>query len=140
MTVPIPASHVDLLTGPYFAVLTTIAPDGQPENTIVWCLYDGEYVLVNTAEGRRKPENVRQNPLVALTVLDPEDAFRWIDVRGRVAEIVPDTDYANIDAHAKLYTGRDSYYGTPSMADRKGKEQRLIFKIAPERVIVVPRS
>lgn len=134
----IPESHVELLTGPYYAILTTINDEGQPQNTVVWCSYDGEYVLVNTAEGRRKAENVRRNPLVALTVLDPDDPYHWIDVRGRVAEIVPDTDYANIDAHAKLYTGRDSYYGTPSMADQKGKEERVIFKIAPENVVVVP--
>ncbi len=97
-------------------------------------------MLVNTADGRRKPENVRQNPLVALTVIDPDDPYRWIDVRGRVAAIVPDTDYANINAHAKLYMGRDSYYGTPSMAERKGKEQRIIFQITPERVIAYPKS
>ena len=60
--------------------LTTMAPSGQPENTVVWCSWDGEYVLVNTADGRRKPDNVRKNPKVALTVIDPQNAFRWIDV------------------------------------------------------------
>lgn len=138
MSSKVPASHVDLLTGPYFAVLTTIAPSGQPENTVVWCSWDGEHVLVNTADGRRKPANVRNNPKVALTVIDPQNPFRWIDVRGEVAEIVPDPDYANINAHAKLYAGVDEYYGNVTPIEMKGKEERIIFKIRPDRVLAFP--
>lgn len=138
MSSKVPASHVDLLTGPYFAVLTTVAPSGQPENTVVWCSWDGEHVLVNTADGRRKPANVRNNPKVALTVIDPQDPFRWIDVRGEVAEIVPDPDYANINAHARLYAGVDEYYGGVSPIEMKGKEDRIIFKIRPDRVLAFP--
>jgi len=138
MSDQVPATHVDLLEGPYFAVLTTIAPGGQPENTVVWCSWDGEYVLVNTADGRRKPNNVRQNPKVALTVIDPQDPFRWIDVRGAVESIVDDPDNANIDAHAKLYAGVDEYYGNIAPAEMKGKERRIIFKIRPNRVLVFP--
>lgn len=138
MSSKVPASHVDLLTGPYFAVLTTVAPSGQPENTVVWCSWDGEHVLVNTADGRRKPANARNNPKVALTVIDPQDPFRWIDVRGEVAEIVPDPDYANINAHARLYAGVDEYYGGVSPIEMKGKEDRIIFKIRPDRVLAFP--
>lgn len=136
MTVTIPESHLDLIAGPYFAVLTTIAADGQPENTVVWCSWDGSNVLVNTASDRRKTVNVAQNPLVALTVLDPQDSGRWVDVRGTVDEIVPDSDYANINAHCKLYTGRDEFYDRSAPASLKGKQQRVIFKIRPTRVVV----
>lgn len=139
MTVPIPPSHLDLIAGPYLAILTTVAPDGQPENTVVWCSYDGSHVLVNTADGRRKVQNVRRNPRVALTVLDPADPYRWIDVRGVVAEIVPDDDYANINAHAKLYEGQDTFYGGVAPAEEQGRERRIIFRIAPERVLAYPR-
>lgn len=138
MTSKIPASHVDLLEGPYFAVLTTIAPNGQPENTVVWCSWDGEHVLVNTADGRRKPENVRNNPKVALTVIDPQNPFRWIDVRGEVERIDDDSDYANINAHARLYAGVDEYYGGVAPAAAKGTERRVIFKIRPDRVVAFP--
>ncbi|RMF80295.1 MAG: PPOX class F420-dependent oxidoreductase [Chloroflexi bacterium] len=137
-TSSIPESHVDLLTGPVYAVLTTIAPDGSPENTVVWCSWDGTHVLVNTAEGRRKPNNVRANPKVALTAIDPESPYRWIDVRGTVEEIVPDPDYANINAHAKLYVGADEYYGSVTPIEMKGKEERIILKIKPERVVAFP--
>ena len=71
MSAQIPDTHLDLLTGPIFATLTTLSPSGAPENTIVWCSWDGTHVLVNTAEGRRKPKNVRANPKVALMALDP---------------------------------------------------------------------
>lgn len=134
----IPTSHLDLIEGPYYAVLTTVAPDGQPENTVVWCSWDGEYVLVNTADGRRKPNNVRQNPKVALTVIDPQDPFRWIDVRGEVEAIVDDSDYANINAHAKRYAGVEEYYGGVAPVERKGQERRIIFKIRPRRVVAFP--
>ena len=134
--VEIPESHKHLLTDPIVAVFTTVSPDNAPENTIVWCSYDGEYVLVNTAAGRRKDRNIRNNPKVALLVLDPKDDFHWIDVRGVVEEIVPDDDYANINAHNKLYTGRDEFYSGAS-ADKKGTEERVVYKIKPESIVAV---
>ncbi len=138
MSVSIPASHVDLLEGPYHAIMTTLNPSGAPENTVVWCSWDGQHVLVNTADGRRKPANVRRDPRVALTVIDPQNPYRWLDVRGVVEEIVSDTDYANIDAHARLYTGVEHYYGGFRPAELKGTEERIIMKIRPERVLVYP--
>lgn len=138
MSDKVPATHVDLLEGPYYAVLTTMAPNGQPENTVVWCSWDGEHVLVNTADGRRKPDNVRKNPKVALSVIDPQNPFRWIDVRGEVESIVDDLDYANINAHAKLYVGVDEYYGGFAPAENRGTERRIVFKIRPERVLAFP--
>lgn len=134
----IPESHVPLLTGPYYAILTTINRDGQPQNTVVWCSYDGEHVLVNATSNRQKTINVRHNPRVALIVLDPEDGYHWIDVRGYVAEIAPDVDNNNIDAHAKLYRGVDRYYGGVMPVEQAEKEQRVILKIVPESVVTVP--
>ena len=135
----IPDSHLDLIAGPFYAILTTLSPQGAPENTVVWCSWDGQYVLVNTAAGRRKEVNVRLDPRVALVVIDPDDPMRWIDVRGTVAEIVPDPDFANINAHSRLYDGVDEFYGDKSRADLKGNVQRLIFKIRPDRVVVSSR-
>ncbi|MEZ4517452.1 MAG: PPOX class F420-dependent oxidoreductase [Chloroflexota bacterium] len=136
MSITIPESHIDLLSGPYYAILTTVAPNGQPENTVVWCSWDGTHVLVNTAIGRRKDENVRQNPLVALTVIDPDNPYHWIDVRGEVVELAPDEDFANINAHAKLYAGKDEYYG--GFVPLSQKQDRVILKIAPKRVLAFP--
>lgn len=138
MSVTIPASYQDLLEGANYAVLTTLSPKGAPENTVVWYSWDGEHVLVNTADGRRKPANVRHDPRVALTIVDPGNPYRWLDLRGIVEEIVPDPDYANINAHAKRYAGVDEYYGGMAPAEAKGTEQRIIFKIRPDRVLAFP--
>lgn len=136
----IPDSHKELLTGAFFAVFTTVAPDGMPENTVVWCKMDGDHVIVNTAAGRRKDQNIRKHRKVALTVLHPEDGFYWIDVRGEVEDIVPDADYAGINSLAELYTGKTPYYGGVAPAEREGTEERIIYKIKPERVVVVGGS
>lgn len=138
MSATIPDSHLDLITGPVYAVMTTVAANGQPENTVVWCSWDGQHVLVNSVAGRRKEQNVRGNPKVALTAVDPNDPYRWIDVRGFVEEMVPDEGYANINAHAKLYEGVDEYYGGYAPISRRGTEERVIMKIQPTRVLVYP--
>ncbi len=139
VSVSIPQSHLDLIAGPVHALLTTIAPDGQPENTVVWCSWDGEHVLVNTADGRRKHENARRNPLVALAAIDPNDPYRWIDVRGRVAAIVPDEGNANIYAHARLYADvAEGEAYTPPEWPRN--QVRVIIKIKPTRVVAFPND
>jgi len=130
----IPDNLKDLLERPIVATLTTIAPDGIPENSAIWASWDGEYVLVNTADGRRKPNNIRNNPNVAVFVIDPENDFRWLDVRGVVEEMVPDENLANINAHSKLYTGKDTYFGEVAPAERAETEERLIIKIKPVRI------
>lgn len=136
----IPDSHKDLIEGPVYAILTTIAPDGTPENTVIWCSWDGTHVIVNTTEGRRKWHNVSKNPKVALTAIDPNNNYRWIDVRGTVEAIEPDDDYANINAHAKLYVGADKYYGGFAPAENEGTEKRVMLKIKPERVLAFPSA
>ena len=136
MAATIPEDYLDLVQRPIYVILTTVAPGGKPENTVVWCDWDGQHVLVNTAAGRRKPNNVAGNPNVALTAIDPENPFRWIDVRGVVEEIVPDSDYSSINALAKQYAGVDEYYGGVAPIEMKGAEERIVFKIRPERVLV----
>ena len=140
MSATIPESHLNLITGPVAAALTTISPEGHPENSIIWCSWDGSHVLVATEANRRKARNVATNRRVALLAMDPENPYRWIDVRGTVEEVGPDTDYALIDAHAMLYEGQETYFGgVTSAADAEGQE-RIIFKIRPERVVIFPAN
>ena len=140
MSATIPPSHLDLIAGPVYAVLTTIAADGQPENTVVWCSWDGEHVLVNTVAGRRKDKNARHNPLVAITAIDPANPLRWVDVRGYVEAIVPDEGNANIDAHTRLYTDHDKFFGGYAAIERQATEQRVIMQIKPTRVVAYPHQ
>jgi PPOX class probable F420-dependent enzyme len=134
----IPESHQDLLSGPHFASFTTIAPDGGPENTIVWFTFDGDYVHVGTAKGRRKETNIRENKNVALMVLDPENPYRWIDVRGVVDAVTSDDDYELIDDLAKVYAGADHYYGGVAPAELAGTEERVAIRIKPDSVVTYP--
>lgn len=138
MTETIPQSHLDLITGPVYAILTTINSQGQPENTVVWCSWDGSHVLVNTTAERRKTKNVRHNPRVALLALDPEDTGRWVDIRGMVVAVDPDTDNANINSHAKLYAGVDEFYGSVAPVERAATETRVILRIEPVSVVAYP--
>jgi PPOX class probable F420-dependent enzyme len=135
MSVTIPDSHVDLLTGPVYAVLTTISPDGQPENTVVWCHWDGTHVIVNSTDERRKVKNAGHNPKVALTAIDPTNPLRWVDVRGYVEEIVPDPAYKTINFMAHKYEGADEFYGGYAAIERKGRERRVDLRIRPTRVV-----
>ncbi|MET0660364.1 MAG: PPOX class F420-dependent oxidoreductase [Steroidobacteraceae bacterium] len=122
----IPKSHADILQKKALAHLATSMPDGSPQVTPVWFDYDGQYVIVNTAADRQKDRNMRRDGRVALSITDPDNPYRYLEVRGRVAERTTTGADASIDALAKKYLGVDSY------PNRSAKEVRVIFKIAPE--------
>lgn len=87
MPVEIPATHRDLLTKKTFAHLATTMADGSPQVTPVWFDTDGPYLRVNSAVGRLKGKNIRRDPRVALSILDPDDAYRYLEIRGHVVAI-----------------------------------------------------
>jgi len=134
MSTPIPESHIDLLEGPVYVTLATIMPDGQPQASVVWCDYDGTHVLVNTAKGRQKEKNMRLRPMATLLVVDPGNAYRYLEVRGRVDEIAEEGARGHIDRLAMAYEGQPSFYGGVAPAEREGQEVRVICKIRPTRV------
>jgi PPOX class probable F420-dependent enzyme len=111
-----------------FGHLATLMPDGSPQVTPVWVDFDGRHILVNTAEGRQKPRNIRRDPRVAIEVISQENPYAHALVRGRVVEITNDGADEHIDRLAKKYLGRDKY------PFRQPGEQRVIFKIAAEHV------
>ena len=111
-----------------FAHLGTLMEDGTPQVTPVWFDWDGTHVRVNSARGRVKDRNMRRRSAVALSILDPDNAYRHLSIRGRVVEVTEHGGDAHIDALAKKYLGKDSY------PFRRPGEVRVIYKIAPERV------
>jgi PPOX class probable F420-dependent enzyme len=128
MSQSIPDKYRDLFTKRAFASLATLMPDGGPQVTPVWVDLEGDLVLVNTARGRQKDKNMRRDPRVAMAIIDPENPYRYLEIRGRVAEITEEGADAHIDKMAKKYLGADKYpYRQPS-------ETRVIFKIQAERV------
>jgi len=123
-----PDQYKDLLKKKAFASLATINADGTPQVTPVWFDYDGAHVRFNTAKGRVKDKNLRRNPAVALAIQDPDGPYRYVQIKGWVAEVTEAGADAHIDALAKKYMGQDTY------PNRRPGEVRVIFKIAPERV------
>jgi PPOX class probable F420-dependent enzyme len=122
----IPEKYRDLFNKRAFAALTTLMPDGSPQTTPVWVDTDGEYVIFNSAKGRQKDRNVRRDPRVALAIVDPDNPYRYLEVRGKVAEITEQGADAHIDKMAKKYLGQDKY------PYRQASEVRVIYKIRPE--------
>jgi PPOX class probable F420-dependent enzyme len=121
----IPDQYADLLRKKAFAHLATLMPDGQPQVTPVWFDYDGQFIHVNTAEGRQKDLNLQRDGRVALSILDPDDPYRYLEVRGKVAVRTKDGADASIDQLAKKYLGQDKY------PFRQPGEERVLYKIAP---------
>ncbi len=135
MSVLIPDTHQDLLEQPIYVTLATVMPDGQPQLSVVWWDYDGEYVFVNTAKGRLKERNMAARPQVTFLALDPQNNFRYLEVRGTVVEMTEVGAAAHIDKMAKKYVGADKYYGGVQPADQEGKEVRVLCKIKPTKVV-----
>lgn len=134
MSTTIPENVRDLLDGPNVVVLATVMPDGTPQLTPVWASYDGEHILLTTIRGRRKEKNVQERPQVTVLVIDPADPYRWLEVRGVVAEMTEEGAIAHIDAMTRLYEGVDTFYGGYVAAERGKTETRILLKIKPTRV------
>lgn len=129
MAVPIPDSHVDLLQDEKkaFAVLATIQPDGTPQATVVWFdVADGRF-RVNTARGRVKDRNMSARATVALCILDPQNPYRYLQVRGRIVSSDESGGRAHIDRLSLKYLGKPKFDGPAS-------DQRVIFLIEPTAV------
>ena len=122
----IPENFHDLFTKRAFGNLATLMPDGCPQVTPVWCDFDGTHVLVNSAKGRQKDRNMRRDAHVAIAVSDPDNPYRYLEVRGRVVEITEQGADAHIDRMAKKYLGVDKY------PHRRPGEVRVLYKIQPE--------
>jgi PPOX class probable F420-dependent enzyme len=127
MAKTIPDKYLDLFSKKAFANLATLMPDGSPQVTPVWCDYDGENVLINTAAGRVKDKNLQREPRVSLSILDPDNPYRYLEVRGRVVERTHEGADDHINKMAKKYLGVDVY------PYRNQDEVRILYKIKPER-------
>jgi PPOX class probable F420-dependent enzyme len=128
MAATIPEPFKDLFTKVAFAHLATVMADGGLQVTPVWCSFDGTTVWVNSAKGRLKDKNMRRNKKVALSIQDPDNAYRYLAIQGEVAEITESGADAHIDSLAKKYLGKDRY------PFRAPGEVRVIYKIRPEKV------
>ena len=132
-TLPIPPSHLDLLTRPICGVFTTLGHDGQPQSTVVWVDLDRGCALVNTTLERQKGLNLLENQKVSLLVVDPGNTSRFIQIRGD-AELVTKDAREHLDALTRKYTSHPAYYGHIYPEAQRLRETRVICRIHPRRV------
>ncbi len=133
MTVTIPDAYMDLAERPTYAVLATVSADGTPQTSVIWWMYDGEYVIINTARGRLKDRNMTARPHVSLTIMDPDNPYRYMEIRGEIAEQDEASGVDVINQLSKRYTGNENYY--TFNPGQKGQEQRVTYKIRPTRIV-----
>jgi PPOX class probable F420-dependent enzyme len=137
-SVQIPASHRDLLAGPYGAALATVMPDGSPQATPVWCNLDGDRVLINTMRGFRKEKNMRANRKVTLLAFDPKNPLRHVEVRGIVVEMTEDGALDHLDQLTQLYLHKPDakFFGDSIPAALQADYTPVKITIVPTRVRV----
>jgi PPOX class probable F420-dependent enzyme len=126
----IPENFKDLFTKKAFAHVATLMTDGTPHVSPVWVEFDGKNILLNSAKGRVKDKNMRRNKNIALSIQDPENPYRYIQVRGEVIEVTENGADGHIDHLSKKYTG-DIY------KKRQPGEVRVTYKIRPDRVFTM---
>jgi len=121
-----------LLNGKNLVFLATSMADGSPQVTPVWGDFEDSHIRINTAEGRLKHKNILRDPRVAVSVVDSENPLDMASIRGKVVEIIPDYDYKHADFLTKQYMGKESY------PFKRPGEKRIILKIEPEKIFVLP--
>jgi PPOX class probable F420-dependent enzyme len=122
----IPDGYLDLLDKKItFAHVATVLKDGSPQVTPVWFDYTGGKIRINSARGRVKARTLQEGTRVALSILDPENPYRYIQIRGRVVTATESGADAHIDSLAKKYLGKDKYpFSQPG-------EVRVRYEIEP---------
>ena len=112
--------------------IATLMKDGSPQLSPVWANFEDGHILVNTAEGRIKHKNVLRDSRVAVSVVSKDNPLDMTTVRGKVVDMIPDYDYTHADKLTQKYLGRDHY------PFKREDEKRIVFKIKPEHVFVLP--
>jgi PPOX class probable F420-dependent enzyme len=124
----VPDEWKAVLQKPVFVHLSTLMPDGSPQASPVWVDIDGDELVINTAQGRRKDQNMKRDGRVALSVTDPDQPYKALMIRGKVSKVVTDGAEEHIDKLAKKYLGKDKY------PFRKPNEKRIVYRVTPESV------
>ena len=123
---------IDLFCTKNLVFIATLMNDGSPQLSPVWANYEDGYILINTAEGRIKHKNVLRDPRVAVSVVSKDNPLDMTTIRGIVEELIPDYEYKHADKLTQQYMGREHY------PFKRDDEKRVILKIKPNKVFVLP--
>ncbi|GAC1653940.1 MAG: PPOX class F420-dependent oxidoreductase [Ktedonobacteraceae bacterium] len=128
MATTIPAEFNDLLEANALANIATVGPKGEPQTSPVWFGWDGTHILFSQTKGRQKYRNLKRNPQIALSIVDPNNIYRYLEVRGKVVRIDEDPDNKFINKMAKKYINQDVYpYHQPG-------DERVVIVVEPEKI------
>ena len=127
----IPESHKDLLETSALASVATVGPDGSPQVNPVWFGWDGTLITFSQTKTRQKYKNLQKDGRIALSIVDPVNPYRYLEVRGKVVEFVEDPDKAFIDSMANKYLGQEKY-----PCSQPGDE-RIVVVVEPERALTM---
>jgi PPOX class probable F420-dependent enzyme len=105
----IPKTHRDLVDAPIVGHLATVRPDGNVQSNPVWFEWDGTHIKLSQTKDRQKVRNVEEDPHVALSIADPENPYRYLELRGRVVKVEEDPDNQFIDHLSQRYLGKSPY-------------------------------
>jgi len=123
---------IQLFSAKNLVFIATVMKDGSPQVSPVWANYDDGHVLVNTAEGRIKHKNILRDPRVAVSVVSKDNPLDMTTIRGTVTELIPDYDYSHADKLTLQYMDREKY------PFKRADEKRIILKIKPDKVFILP--
>ncbi|MGA5300196.1 PPOX class F420-dependent oxidoreductase [Nucisporomicrobium flavum] len=124
-----PQSHADLLDQPTFAHLATVRPDGSPQSSVMWFAWDGDRIRMTHTKTRQKFRNLANEPRVALSIADPHDPYRFLEIRGVVEDVTGDDEQASF--YRSLQERYDMVYPIPDA------DVRVIMTIRPEKFVAV---
>ncbi len=122
----IPSGYEDLLKSTALAHIATVVPDGEPQNNPVWFGTQGDHIVFSQTTTRQKYKNLKRDDRIALSIVDPANDYRYLEIRGRVVRIDPDPDFAFIDSMAQKYLGQEKYPWT------QPGDERVVMVVAVE--------
>jgi PPOX class probable F420-dependent enzyme len=128
LSATVPPSHVDLLERPLFGHLATVRPDGTPQVNVMWFQWDGEHVRFTHTTYRQKFRNLQNNPAIAMSIADPDDGYRFLEVRGVVERVEPDPTGAFYQVLDKRYNDRDG-------VEVRDAADRVILVVRPTKFV-----
>ncbi len=128
MATTIPAEFHDLLESKALANIATVGPKGEPQNNPVWFDWDGSHILFSQTKGRQKFHNLQREPRVAISIVDPANPYRYLEVRGKVVRVDEDPNKQFINKMSKKYLDQDVYpWSQPG-------DERVVIVVEPEKV------
>ena len=125
----VPDTYVDLLERPLFGHLGTTRPDGYPQVNVMWFGWDGEFLRFTHIPQRQKYRNLQINPRISMSVADPDDGYRYLEVRG-VLERIED------DPGGKFYMELSARYGHPMSQPPRDADDRIVLVVRPTKAVV----